>query len=195
MRTVAAAAALLLAAGTVCANDGAQSELALAVARVAAHEGALTNVRDVDLIWQVVRGHGADARERLRWLRQHSPRALGLVPTKAWDGNGWSAELSPRALVPASVAAGGDAQLVGYWRAVALPRWRLVLSRAQDLVARDVADGPCPSQPYSWGGVGRVTNGADDREAAAARGLFPLGCRGTSNDGFAFRLARERIGF
>jgi hypothetical protein len=155
------------------------ADLALAVAQVAAHEGALRNLRDVDLIWQCVEARGDTDAKRLRWLQKHSPRALGLKPPKLGDVNAWSSELGRNATLPADVAS-GDPKRQSYWRFRVMPRWAEVLARAQHLASGGRYEKPCPSTPTTWGGP-------MDHEVAAEMGLYPLGCQGTLNDGFAPR--------
>ena len=150
-------------------------ELALAVARVAAHEGAFQNTRDLDLVWQVVQNNGDDNDKRLGWLERHSPRALGLVTPRVTDANTWSAELDWTATVPASVAGGKDNY---YWRVIVVPRWLSLLERSRRLVDGEVYEKPCAVEPITWGGK-------MDHARAAAHGRYPIGCTGTLNDGFA----------
>ena len=161
----------------------AERKLALRVARTAAHEGALKNLRDVDLIWQVTESRASTTEKRSEFLALHSGRAIGHKPCRTDDGNCWSQTLDRRGTIPASVAV-GDA---GYWRTVAIPAWQRVLQRAEALISGDVISRPCPVAPYTWGGVGRAPDGADDRQHAALDGLYPIGCSGTLNDGFAFK--------
>ncbi len=61
------------------ADDG-KAALILAVAKVAANEGALWSLADTDLIWQVVEHRGSNTARRLEWLRRHSGRVLERKP-------------------------------------------------------------------------------------------------------------------
>ena len=162
----------------------AEQRLARNLAAVAANEGALHNIRDLELIWQTVQFHGNTAEEQDRWLKQHSGRVLG---TKACTGGNcqWSSQLGHGKVVPAVVAASE----AGYWREVVLPRYRRLLDRARQLVAGEAYSKPCRIEPRTWGGVGRAPTDADDREYAASEGYYPIGCEGTRNDGFAPRSA------
>lgn len=172
---------LLLLAWPVQA-DSASRALALALAQVAAHEGALHNARDLDLIWQVVQNHGDSPQAQLRWLRAHSARALGLAPARDTDANAWSSELNHRGTIPASVAAGK-----GYWRVKVMPKWMELLTRAQSLVDGASYVKPCPIEPITWGGP-------MDHESAAADGRYPIGCVDVLNDGFASKAVLRAHG-
>jgi hypothetical protein len=162
--------------------DNARRSLALALAQVAAHEGALHNARDLDLIWQVVQNHGNSPQAQLRWLRTHSARALGLAPARHTDGNAWSSELNRRGTIPASVAAGQ-----GYWRMRVMPKWHGLLERAQSLVDGAAYAKPCPIEPITWGGP-------MDHVTAAADGRYPIGCSDVLNDGFASKAVLRAHG-
>lgn len=169
---------LALLGVTVCigrafADDRVRQQLALELAVVAAHEGALDNLRDTALIWQVLESRRTTDRGRLELLRAHSPRALGLAPCAGGNCR-WSVELlrNPHA-TPASVDA-------AYWQRVRAGTWALVMRTAQGLVYGVDTDRPCASAPFSWGYAGDVDS------AWSKRRLVPLGCEGTLNDGFAF---------
>jgi hypothetical protein len=177
------AALLLYALCTLYTPVSAESPdeaLALSLARVAAHEGALSNPRDLNLIWQVTRRWGTTSTERLRWLQAHSPRALGLKPSRPGNANAFTAELSKTATIPASVASGASRQKLAYWQHKVMPKWQTLLGRARQLVGGAQYDEPCPIEPVTWGGP-------MDHEIAAANGRYPIGCEGTLNDGFAPR--------
>lgn len=155
----------------------AQERYAFALARVSAHEGALTNLRDVDLVHQVAITNAATPQKQLEFLHAHSGRSLGDKPCT--DANcEWSPKLNRAGTVPAAQAAGKDA---AYWRVVVMPRWRSVLARARVLASGAVpySQLPCKRAPVTWGSV-RL-----DSKKAASHGLYPLGCSGTLNDGFA----------
>ena len=179
--------ALLLLGANPASAGSADQALALALARVAVHEGALHNPRDLDLIWQVTSGQGSTSTERLRWLQAHSPRALGLKPARPRDANAFTAELVQGLTVPASVASGASRQKLAYWQHKVMPKWQQILERAEKLVAGAQYDKPCPLPPVTWGGP-------MDHEAAAADGRFPIGCEGTLNDGFAPRAVLVAAG-
>lgn len=141
-----------------------------AVWRVGLNEGCLLNLRDCALVWQVVEGW---SEPRLPRLRRHSSRVLGLKPCTTGNCR-WSRDLSRDASVPAALASGQAA----WWRVVAAPRARAALAYVRKLVRGEIVDRPCPITPFTWGGPGDVQH-------AARNGLFPIGCEGTLNDGFA----------
>ncbi len=148
-------------------------ELALSLAVVAAHEGALDNVRDTALIYQVVEYRARTSAGRLSFLRAHSPRALGIAPCSG--GNcAWSVELlRAPSKTPSSVEP-------GYWANVRAPQWALIQRKALGLVYGVDDDRPCIGSPYSWGYAGDVESAYRERR------LVPMGCAGVLNDGFAF---------
>jgi hypothetical protein len=185
--SVLAPTSLVLLALSSAVADSADKALALALARVAVHEGALAQPKDLDLIWQVTSRWGATSTERLRWLQAHSPRALGLKPPRLGDANAFTAELTAATTIPASVASGADRRKLAYWKVKVLPRWQSLLDRAERLVKGGQYDKPCPIEPITWGGP-------MDHEAAAADGRFPIGCEGTLNDGFTTRAALVAAG-
>lgn len=160
----------------------AERRLARHLAAVAANEGALQHPRDLDLIWQTVQNRAETAAGRDRWLRQHSGRVLGT--RECLVGNClWSSQLARGVPIPVVPQA-----KEGYWRTVVIPRYRKLLARARRLVAGQQYEKPCVRiEPRTWGGVGR--GDIDDRPYAASEGLFPIGCEGTFNDGFAPRSA------
>lgn len=147
-------------------------QLALELAVVAAHEGALENLSDTALVWQVVEVNGGDSViKRLAFLRRHSGRALGLKPCDRAGNCRWSVDLlrAPNAAPPST-----DAE---WWHARRAQAWRLVREYAANLVAGGAPWRPCSRPPRTWGYSGDV-------EKARARGLVPMGCAGTLNDGF-----------
>jgi hypothetical protein len=167
-------------------SDSTDRALVLALARVAAHEGALQNPRDLDLVWQVTEGYGATSDRRLRFLQQHSPRALGLEPPRQGAKNAFAAELKRNDTLPASVAA-ADRGTKAYWTHKVMPRWQDLLDRAEYLVAGKPYARPCPLKPVTWGGP-------MDHESAREQGRYPIGCEGTLNDGFAPRRTFQDAG-
>lgn len=152
----------------------ATNDLALAIARVAANEGALWEIRDADIVCQVVMGSADTYAGRLAWLKSHSGRVMKQKPCRG--GNClWSRNLQrDHGIVPAGIAAGKR----DWWRAEMADRWEAVLSRAEACVAGRAPE-PCHLPPTTWGSK-RI-----DVEQAVARGLFPIGCDPrTLNDGF-----------
>jgi hypothetical protein len=175
---------ILLLAATVClvlslsrvasakTYRNPKDQLALEVAVVAAHEGALDNARDTALVWQVVEARAFTTQARLSFLRAHSPRALGR--RQCGVGNCvWSRELleSPDE-APASLSS-------AWWNATRALAWMEVRRYASELVYGIELWRPCPVAPYSWGYAGDVES------AWLERRLVPVGCEGTLNEGFA----------
>lgn len=149
----------------------ARDQLALELAVVAAHEGALDNTRDTALVWQVVEARALTTQARLNFLRAHSPRALGRKTCTV--GNCvWSRELllAPEE-PPASLSA-------AWWKATRAPAWEELRRYASGLVYGIEPWRPCLTAPYSWGYAG------DLQSAWLKRRLVPLGCEGVMNDGF-----------
>jgi hypothetical protein len=161
-------------------NDRYKSQLALELAVVAAHEGALYSLRDTALIYQVLEARASTDRSRLALLRAHSPRALGISPCAGGNCT-WSVELLR---APSRPPASMDA---AWWNAARADAWALVQRKALGLVYGVDNDRPCSRAPYTWGGAMDL-EGAYDR-----RGLVPIGCEGTANDGFAFMPRSLRV--
>jgi hypothetical protein len=148
-----------------------KDQLALELAVVAAHEGALDNARDTALVWQVVEARALTTQARLSFLRAHSPRALGRKSCGV--GNClWSRELLEAPdVAPASLSS-------AWWNATRAVAWMEVRRYASELVYGIELWRPCPAAPYSWGYAG------DLESAWIERRLVPLGCEGTLNEGF-----------
>jgi hypothetical protein len=172
---LSAVAAPFLATKICAANAStyrtAQDQLALELAVVAAHEGALENTRDTALVWQVVESRALTTQSRLNFLRAHSGRALGRK-TCTFGNCLWSRELlqAPEQ-PPASLSA-------VWWNATRANRWEELRRYASELVYGIELWRPCPAAPYSWGYAG------DLKSAWLERRLVPLGCEGVMNDGF-----------
>jgi len=174
----------LLACGYAHLASASKPDLALAVAKVAANEGALWNFYDTSLIWQVVEGHGETDAQRLKWLQKHSGRVLGMKTCTSGNCR-WTKQLSKKATsMPAAIASGkgGPKDWEAYWRVVMAPRWGFVLRLAEELVGGRPYGHPCHITPVTWGSMRK--NMPDER-VALRNGLFPIGCEGTLNDGFA----------
>ncbi len=165
-------------------SQTAQRDLALAVAKVAANEASLTELRpaEVALIWQVTEARADSSADRLRWLRAHSSCVLTDRPLRDSELGGncrWSRNLSDSDVEPANWPTS-----VPWSRYV--ERWRQVRGLARRLVDGHGGMRPCPGTPLTWGGP-------MDRARALERGLVPLGCRDprtgipTLNEGFALR--------
>lgn len=174
---VSAALLALMSSSTAHAYRAPRDQLALELAVVAAHEGALDNTNDVALVWQVVEARAHTTADRLSFLRGHSPHALGRESRKGLcmpeDNCWWSAQLLK---APDRVPSGFAK---GWWAAARAERWLAVRRKAQELVYGVELWRPCPSRPYSWGGAMDVNGAWKERR------LVPLGCAGTLNEGFA----------
>jgi hypothetical protein len=163
--------ALLWASPAAAERRDPLDQLALEVAVVAAHEGALDNREDTALVWQVVAHRANTTQGRIDFLRLHSPKALGREACT--DQNCvWSVELlkNPDAH-PASI----DRK---WWEKVREQSWRETLRYARGLVYGIDISQPCPGDPYTWGGAMDVEGAYKDRN------LIPLGCVGVLNEGF-----------
>ena len=166
---VSLALALFLwsAASSADPPRGVQAELGLAIAKVCANEAGFTSPADCDMIWQVVETHHSTGRRQLAWLRAHSRRVLG---TRTCRGNCvWSRNLTRHPQKPAGWP------VTARWRPDA---WQTLLAQADALVAGQRDARPCSGEPVTWGG-------AMDRAGAIRRGLIPLTCEGTRNQGYA----------
>ncbi len=148
--------------------------LAATLAIVALHEGAIENPWETALVWQCAETNAHTPAGRLAWLRAHSPRATGYAAPFADDTNAWTARFNFRD-VPSGFADGD------YFRAVTMPRARQVLAYARGLVSGNETLRPCRVAPKSW------ATRASERVAAERSGLYPIGCVGTRNDGYATR--------
>lgn len=158
-----------------------ESALALAVAKVAVNEASMGATQaDIALIWQVTQSHGRTAAARLDWLSRHSSCVLGAREItdreRRFSNCGWTRNLTD-----------SDAQPEGWpadWRwSSSVRRWRQHRAFARALVGGRARMRPCPETPYTWGG--RVI----DMAQALRRGLRPVGCVGTANEGFVPRGA------
>jgi len=167
--------ALLFAtcAGPAAAQERAVRDLGLALAKVCVNEAGFESPADCALIWQVVEGQRATARERLWWLTRHSQRVLGTRPCRR--GNcGWTPHLTRSGRRPAGWPAG-----VGWVPA----RWERVLYFCDRLVIGDETARPCAETPTTWDG--RRWRAANER-----RGFRVVDCEGTLNDGLVRRRTR-----
>lgn len=166
-----------------------ENRLALLVARTVANEASLSaRPADVHQIWWIVQGHGATTTERTDWLQRHSSCVATDRPlsrrqrrtncpwarTLRFDlerGEGW----------PEAIA----------WSNVYRSRWERILKLSLKLVwGRARLRPPCAQRPSTWGG--RVI----DMAQALRRGLVPVNCVGTANEGFVTARAlapRSRI--
>jgi len=170
-----------------------EEELAWSISLVAANEGALWGLMDVALVHQVVvanvsqrPNYPTETLERhIEFLKKHSGRVLGAKPCFETGNCQWVRQLSKTAhKLPASVASGsgGPKDWEAYWRIEMAPRWQRVMDFSRALVSGEVVVKPCRIEPRTWGSL---KNGLPDLEVALANGLWPIGCKGTRNDGFA----------
>ena len=154
------------------------------IAMVSANEGALWNLRDVNLICQVTMGSASTHERRLRWLRGHSGRVMGDKPCKAGNCR-WTRNLTRHAnALPANIASGkgGPKDWDAYWRVELAPRWQAIMDLADRCVLGEL-EKPCHLTPTTWDGRRWI-------HKAVMAGWMPVGCRGTLNEGFrrmAFR--------
>lgn len=157
-----------------------QTLLAEALAKTALHEGALANANETLLIWQCAETNAATPAGRLAWLRSHSPRANGVIPAREADGNAWTGAFD-FLTVPDGFPE------PAYFRSKTLPRSQAIYRLALRLARGEPYTKPCDVPPRSW-------DGRDfDHTRAARNGLFPIGCVGTSNDGFATKAEIRRV--
>lgn len=148
--------------------------LALDVARLCMNE-APGSPADCALIWQVVESRARSTADRHAWLRRHSPavtRQLSAQATARRPGNvAWTSQLDWADARPLAwpVEWDWDRGLVT-WRRTRLLVWGLMTGR--------VRRRPCTETPETWGGR------HIDMPQAVRRGLVPLDCEGTYNEGF-----------
>lgn len=168
-------------AGAQDSLSRAERDLSLAVAKVAANEASLARSRpaDVALIWQVTEAHGTDAAGRLGWLRSHSSCVLTDRPLSDYERRSncvWTRGLDDSRRAPEGWA---EAYPHLSWSRFA-GRWAQVRTVARLLVSGRRTERPCPRTPDTWGGREL------DMEQALRRGLRPVGCVGTVNEGFVY---------
>lgn len=184
---LAIAAVTMRAAGQpqkhAAAEEQLQQLLVLQAARVSANEGALQNLPEVSLIWQVVEGSARTAGKRLEFLEKHSPRAMGLVPCGGIGNCEWSRQLDYEGELPPALAAAGVDAL--WWHLTRRDRWLAVLAATDALARGKVVAVPCGRRPVSWGNP----NSVHDSAYASRHGLCRLHCGlpsgGLLNDGYA----------
>jgi hypothetical protein len=146
--------------------------LALQVARVATNEGALQRRAQAALVWQTTRESAKTTEKRAEWLAKHSPRVHGTRPCRG--GNCvWTPHLDRSGALPP-----GLGMPLQQWKILVQPVWLDTLAYVEWLVRGErKRDDPCRIQPKTWGCEA-------DREGALKRGLFPIGCANTLDDGF-----------
>lgn len=157
-------------------------EPALALAKICVNEASWQSPADCRLIWQVAGTHAPDVAGKVAFLRRHSRCVLGEADHARRPGNcRWSRDLEWGDTPPPQWPEGVS------WENH-IPRWERVRTLAYDIVRENPSGGPCRGRPVTWGG-------AMDAERAIARGLVPLTCRETLNQGYARgpRLRRATI--
>lgn len=167
-------------------DDGqawAAGRLALRVAQVAVNEGALRNRGELELVWQTVESNAQDLEDRRDWLRRHSRRVHGLARCPSGRNCQWTPQLDRTLRQPPALSLPS----ADFWRLRVEPIWEDALRYADWLVRGGRYRQPCHVPPRTWGGE-------RDREAAIKRGLFPIGCSGTENDGYATERVCRRDG-
>jgi hypothetical protein len=166
------------------------SALILAVAQVAANEGALHSPYEVSLIWQVVETVAVTAQKRLEWLQLHSPRALGLKPCDGIGNCDWTWQLDETGALPPALAARGVQP--DWWELHRRDAWLSVLATADSLASGRVRARPCEIAPVTWGSI----TSTRDMKWATRHGLRRLYCAPGKllNDGFwsVYAVARAR---
>jgi len=152
-------------------------DFALWVARVAANEGAFVNRPEAALVWQTARSSAKTTEKRAAWLAKHSPRVHGSRPCKV--GNCcWTPNLTRSDAMPDGIALGRHP--LDVWNIRVAPIWRDTLRYVDWMVLGDrTSEDPCPITPKTWGCEA-------DRKRALREGLYPIGCRGTLDDGFTY---------
>ena len=167
--------ALLLVAAPVVHGGAVRGvDLALWVARVAVNEGAFKNRPEAALVWQTARSSGRTTEKRAAWLAKHSPRVHGSRPCVR--GNCfWTPNLTRSAAMPDGLKIPLD-----YWTVRVSPLLVDTLRYVDWMVSGDrTSEDPCPITPKTWGCEA-------DRKRAMLEGLYPIGCRGTLDDGFTY---------
>lgn len=171
MKKIILSSLLLLTTVAQAEPRDPRDQLALELAVVAAHEGALDNLRDTALVWQVVEARARTTHGRLGFLRAHSPRALGYKRCTT-SNCVWSVELLHDPNVPP------ESLSAKWWNTTRASQWERIRRYAAELVYGVELWRPCLAAPYSWGYAG------DLESAWLERRLVPLGCEGTMNEGF-----------
>lgn len=162
---------------TAAQDVSVQDELALAIAKVGVNEAGWGSPADIALIWQITEGRGRTDEARLAWLRRHSSCVLSNRPMTEEEARGncrWTHGLAASDEQPEGWP--GDAIWQNYVR-----RWRQIRRLATMLVDGRSDLRPCPETPQTWGGREL------DMHQALRRGLRPVGCRETLNEGFVVR--------
>ena len=165
---------VILTAPTAHAEHLTEPDLALFVARVSANEGSFVSRKEAALVWQTTRSSAKTDAKRFEWLGRHSPRVGGTQVCKS--GNCfWTPNLSRAGFLPVGLDIKQD-----MWDRRVAPLWLDTLRYVDWMVQGGrKSEDPCPVTPTTWGGP-------MDRRGALTRGLIPIGCRGTLNDGYTY---------
>jgi hypothetical protein len=151
-------------------------ELALSIAKVTMNEASFAAApEDLYLIAQVVMGWADTNAGRLERFRRHSSCVLTDRPLTEFEQHSncrWSRHLSwnleePENWPPPIEWAGRHQRI-----------WLRMLQLSARIVLGASFPHPCSTTPTTWGG--RVI----DHDQALRRGLLPLGCTGTANEGY-----------
>lgn len=154
------------------AASPATAALAEAVAALTVNEAGVDAEADARLILQCAETRAETTWGRVRWLHAHSRRVLGSM----CDGVGqceWTRHLRAGITRPPPDFPAGMSWLRF------LPQWRELLASVEAMIATGDWERPCPEPPWTWGAEDL------DGDIARARGLRPLGCVGTRNEGWA----------
>lgn len=155
-----------------------ENQLAFDVAKVATNEGAFQNVlAETALVWQVVETNAKTTPRRIAFLMRHSGRVLGqreCLPSRPCF---WTRELNLHGTIPPPLAT--SPKMIDFWNYRLVHKWWEVLEVARRLVSGVETFRPCPTPPRTWGG-------SVDHARALRRGMKPLGCGPTQNEGYSF---------
>jgi len=158
------------------ATTDAREGLKLALAKVCVNEAGFSSMADCALIHDASGSTGQSSQTRLNWLNRHSRRVLGDRECGNRRNCQWTRNLTWADTMPEGWDTANE------WH----PRhWAQVRRWAHGLVYGTITLHPCPNTPQTWGG--RM-----DHERAVNRGLEPLGCVGTLNEGYRYDSAEPR---
>ena len=157
----------------------AQLELGLRLARTTVNESGWQSAADLDLIWQTTQQHGRTSEARIEWLKLHSSCVNGeSAPEPGSTGNcEWTWHLTRDGEEPANFPMEWD-----NFRS----RWANILRTADRRVRHNRARRVCRVNPDTWGGP-------MDHHRAVHRGMIPLNCRGTLNEGYVYERNASRL--
>jgi hypothetical protein len=165
----------------------ATAALVLAVFRVACNEGALVNLREVSIVYQVTQSHGRSSGERLAWLRRHSPRSccarrdegLGPSASRAKGNQTWTSQLLPSCEKPEALDVSK-----AWWEARRRASCFAVYHLAEALVTARIEDKPCDGAPTTWAAPWY-------RARPLAQGMIEHHCEGVLNRAWSWPPRRK----